>query len=305
MSSGIAPAIRIRGLTKRYGEAVALRGVELDVAAGETLALLGRNGAGKTTLLEILGGFRTASGGEACVLGADPATAGRDWRDRIGIVLQESRPEPGLTVRECLELYAGYYSAPRGVDETLALVGLEDSGVTLAEHLSGGQKRRLDVALAVVGDPELLFLDEPTTGFDPAARHTAWSAIDGLRALGRTILLTTHHIDEAERLADRIAVLADGEIVAAGPPGAIGDRAERAATIRFRLPAGVGTGELPVPAHRDESGAVTVRSTTPLEAVRALAGWADERGLDLAELDVRRPTLEEVYLSLTDDRASR
>jgi ABC-2 type transport system ATP-binding protein len=294
------PVIEARALSKRYGEADALRSVDLEVAAGEVLAVLGPNGAGKTTLLEILGGFREPSGGCVRVLGADPARGGRAWRERVGIVLQESRPEPGLTVRECLELYAGYYAAPRAVGETLALAGLGDRAGARAEQLSGGERRRLDVALAMVGDPDVLFLDEPTTGFDPAARRSAWDVVDGLRALGRTILLTTHHMEEAERLADRIAVLAGGGIVAEGTPGALGGRDERTATISFTLPAAIGIAELPAGLRAHARGpAVTVESADPLAAVQTLAGWARERGVQLTDLDVRRPTLEDVYLSLT------
>jgi ABC-2 type transport system ATP-binding protein len=275
--------IQVRGLTKRYGDTDVVRQLDLDVRRGETLALVGPNGAGKTTLLEILGGFRRADGGTARVLGSDPARAGRTLRERVGIVLQESRPEAGLTVRECLELYAGYYAAPRPVGATLELVGLEDSGDVFAEQLSGGRQRRLDVALALIGNPEVLLLDEPTTGFDPAARHAAWSAIDQLRALGTTILLTTHSMQEAERLAGRIAVLARGTIVADGPPGSVGGRDALASTIRFTLP----------------SGEVTLRSEHPLADLQTLAAWALPRGLDLPDLEVRRPTLEDAYLSLT------
>ncbi len=205
-----APAVTVRGLQVRYGAVEAVRGIDLDVRRGEILALLGPNGAGKTSTIEVLEGFRAASGGSVEVLDADPWRAPRAWRDRIGIVLQESAPELGLTVRECLRLYAGYYSAPRDADDTIELVGLAEQAGTEATKLSGGQRRRLDVALALVGDPELIFLDEPTTGFDPAARRAAWEVVTGLRALGKTILLTTHYMEEAERLADRIVVMAQG-----------------------------------------------------------------------------------------------
>ena len=277
------------------GEVDALRDVDLEVRRGEILALLGPNGAGKTTLVEILEGFREPTGGEARVLGIDPATAGRSWRERVGMVVQESRPEPGLTVRECLELYAGYYSAPRAIDEA---IGLEDHADALGDQLSGGQQRRLDVALALIGDPELLFLDEPTTGFDPFARRAAWSAIDALRSLGKTIVLTTHQMDEAERLADRIAVLAHGEIVAQGTPRSLGGRDALAATIRFTLPPETSTSELPQAlrafARGGSHGTVRLRSDDPLADVHELADWALRRSLDLPDLDVHRPTLEDV-----------
>jgi ABC-2 type transport system ATP-binding protein len=298
-------AITARALTKRYGEVEALRGVDLEVRRGEIFAFLGPNGAGKTTALEILEGFRRPSTGEVSVLGIDPARGGRRWRERVGVVLQGSRPEPGLSVRESLELYAGYYTRPRGVEETLALAGLCDRADALAAQLSGGQRRRLDVALALIGDPELLFLDEPTTGFDPSARQAAWSMIEGLRKLGKTVLLTTHYMDEAERLADRIAVIAGGEIVAEGPPGTIGGRNRQAATIRFTLPAAIEASELAAlqrPAVTGAGGAVTIRSESPLADLHALAEWALTRGLDLPDLEVRRPMLEDVYLALTNGR---
>jgi ABC-2 type transport system ATP-binding protein len=299
--------VQARGLTMRYGEVEVLRDVDLDVWRGEILALLGPNGAGKTTLVEIFAGFREPTAGEATVLGANPATAGRRWRERVGIVLQDSRPEPGLSVRECLELYGGYYRRPRPVDDTLALVGLTDRGDVLGEHLSGGQLRRLDVALALIGDPELLFLDEPTTGFDPGARYDAWSAIDRLRALGTTIVLTTHHMDEAERLADRIAFIAQGEIVAAGPPGRLGGRCAAAARISFTLPRGLETAELSpsLPVRIDSQGAVEVRSDHPPADLHAPAGWALDNGVDLPDLAVHRLSLEDVYLRLTGDEEDR
>jgi len=222
-------------------------------------------------------------------------------------VLQESQPEPGLTVRECLEMYAGYYADPRGIDETIALVGLEEKADTLGEQLSGGQRRRLDVALALVGDPELIFLDEPTTGFDPSARRAAWGVIDGLRSLGKTVFLTTHYMDEAEQLADRIAVIAGGRIVAEGTPGTLGGRNRMAATIRFTLPDASTPADLPPELHSlaiDEDGRQVALSTeTPLVHLHALADWAMARGLDLPDIDVRRPTLEDVYLELTAEES--
>jgi ABC-2 type transport system ATP-binding protein len=295
--------ISVRGLRKSYGAVEAVAGIDLEVSRGEIFAFLGPNGAGKTTTVEILEGFRERTAGEVTVLGADPARAGGAWRDRIGVVLQESRPEPGLTVRECLELYAGYYSAPRDIAETIRLVRLEEKADTLGERLSGGQRRRLDVALGLIGDPELIFLDEPTTGFDPSARRAAWSVVSGLRALGKTVFLTTHYMDEAENLADRIAVIAAGRIVAEGTPGTLGGRENMPAAIRFTLPHGVVAGDLPedlralVASATD--GRVVLESARPLAGLKVLADWALERGLDLPDLDVRRPSLEDVYLRLT------
>jgi len=294
--------ICVRGLHKSYGAFEAVAGIDLTVERGEIFAFLGPNGAGKTTTVEILEGFRARTAGEVSVLGVDPANGDGAWRDRLGVVLQESQPDPGLTVRECLELYAGYYSRPRDIAETIALVGLEEKAGTIGERLSGGQRRRLDVALALVGDPELIFLDEPTTGFDPSARRAAWEVVAGLRALGKTIFLTTHYMDEAEQLADRIAVIAAGRIVAEGTPGMLGGREQMPATIRFTLPDGLGLDALP-PALREHAGwddaKVLIETDSPLVAVRELADWALGRGLDLPDLDVRRPSLEDVYLQLT------
>ena len=297
------PVITARGLTKRYGAVDALRGIDVEVRRGEVVALLGPNGAGKTTVLEILEGFAEPSAGEVKVLGCDPSHAGRALRERIGVVLQESQPEPGLTVLESIELYAGYYAAPRDVGETIALVGLTSEAGRLGEQLSGGQQRRLDVALGLIGDPELLFLDEPTTGFDPSARRSAWRMVEGLKALGRTIVLTTHYMEEAERLADRIVVLADGRVVADAAPGMLGGRDHAAATIRFTLPSGQATRPLPLgvqPADVARDGTVTVCTERPLQAVHELAEWALPQGLELRDLEVRRPVLEDVYLALTD-----
>jgi ABC-2 type transport system ATP-binding protein len=300
------PAISVRGLEKRYGELEAVRGVELEVHAGEIFAFLGPNGAGKTTVVEILAGLRGRTAGEVTVLGVDPAEGNASWRNRIGVVLQESQPDPGLTVRECLQLYAGYYDSPRDVAETLALVGLEEKAETLTELLSGGQRRRLDVALALIGDPDVLFLDEPTTGFDASARRSAWGVIEGLRALGKTIFLTTHYMEEAEQLADRIAVIAHGRIVAEGSPRTLGSRDRMLATIRFTLPRGVRIPDLPqalcLLAEDAGNREVVLHSEAPLLHVHLLGEWALARGLDVPDLDVHRPTLEDVYLSLTGDR---
>ena len=246
-----SPVISIHALHKRYGDAEAVRGIDLEIRRGEIFAFLGPNGAGKTTTVEILEGFREATSGTVEVLGRNPWRAPASWRERIGIVLQESEPEPGLTVRECLALYAGYYRAPREVEDTLALVDLAAQADQRATALSGGQRRRLDVALALIGDPELIFLDEPTTGFDPSARRAAWEVIGGLRDLGKTIVLTTHYMEEAERLADRIAVIAAGQIVAEGTPQTLGGRQLEAAQITFTPPGSSSREDLPAKiAHR-------------------------------------------------------
>jgi ABC-2 type transport system ATP-binding protein len=301
------PVVRVRGLVKRYGCRDAVRGIDLDVHRGEIFAFLGPNGAGKTTTVEILEGFRERTDGDISVLGVDPASAGGQWRDRVAVVLQESEPEPGLSVRECLELYAGYYRQPRDIDDTIALVGLTDKTDTLAAQLSGGQRRRLDVALALIGDPDVVFLDEPTTGFDPSARRAAWEVIAGLRRLGKTIFLTTHYMDEAEYLADRIAVIAAGRIVAEGTPKTLGGRDRMTANIRFTLPDGLAARNLPAGlrplAEAGPDGVTLLRSESPLVHVQMLADWALGQSVDLPDLDIRRPTLEDVYLTLTDPTA--
>jgi len=303
------PVITISGLRKRYGDREAVRAIDLEIRRGEIFAFLGPNGAGKTTTVEILEGFRRASEGTVKVLGCDPWHAAAAWRERIGIVLQESAAEPGLTVRECLELYAGYYPAPRQVDETLALVDLSEHAGERAATLSGGQRRRLDVALALVGDPELIFLDEPTTGFDPSARHAAWGVIAGLRELGKTIFLTTHYMEEAERLADRIAIIAGGEIIAQGTPQTLGGRQLSGTQIRFALPDGTTVGDLPSAiaerAGDDPAGRIMLASSSVAADLHAVSGWALERGLELDDLEVSRPTLEDVYLKLTANDRQR
>ena len=299
------PIVSIHDLHKRYSDYEAVRGVNLEVRRGEIFAFLGPNGAGKTTTVEIMEGFRQATSGAVEVLGHDPWRAPASWRARIGIVLQESEAEPGLSVRECLGLYAGYYPAPRDVDDTLALVDLADQSDQRASTLSGGQRRRLDVALALIGDPELIFLDEPTTGFDPAARRAAWEVIAGLRDLGKTVFLTTHYMEEAERLADRIAVIAAGQIVAEGTPQTLGDRQLEAARISFSAPEGSTAAELPdalgARLTQHASGRLVLASTRVTADLYALAGWALERGLELDDLEVTRPTLEDVYLQLTTE----
>jgi ABC-2 type transport system ATP-binding protein len=292
------PVITVRGLHKAYGDVEAVRGLDLDVHAGEILAFLGPNGAGKTTTVEILEGFRERDGGEVSVLGEDPARASAAWRGRIGVVLQESEPPGLLTVTEALELFAGYFPSPRPVADTIAQVGLEAQAEQRAGRLSGGQKRRLDVAMALVGDPELLFLDEPTTGFDPAARREAWEVIASLQQLGKTVFLTTHYMEEAQRLADRVAIVKDGRIVASGPPSELAGERAGTAVIAFTPP----QGELPAlssPPVAGTRGIVEVRTERLVDDLATLTGWARERGLDLPDLIVTRPTLEDVYLELT------
>jgi ABC-2 type transport system ATP-binding protein len=302
-------AISVRGLRKSFGAVQAVRGIDLEVAHGEIFAFLGPNGAGKTTTVEILEGFQDADAGEVRVLGVDPARAPHAWRERVGVVLQESPGELELTVRECLQFYAGLYRTPRGVAETLELVGLEASAEKKSTDLSGGQRRRLDVALALIGDPELLFLDEPTTGFDPAARREAWEMLSGLRELGKTIFLTTHYMEEAEQLADRIAVIAAGEIVDVGTPRTIGDRDHLDTEISFVLPDELRPTDLPVDLlalveSPVEEQTVRMRSVAPLPDLQRLGTWLDGRGAEVAELQVHRPSLEEVYLKLTAEPAA-
>jgi ABC-2 type transport system ATP-binding protein len=297
-------AIQVTDLHKRYGELEAVRGISFELAEGECLAMVGPNGAGKTTTVEILEGFRTRSGGEVRVLGMDPESAGRDFRERIGIVLQSSGLDRTLTVKELVYFYGGYYPNPRGVDETIALVGLAEKRDTRVKALSGGQQRRLDLALGIVGDPDLIFLDEPTTGFDPSARRHSWELVDNLRSLGKSILLTTHYMDEAQNLADRVVVLAGGTIVAEGSPESLGGRDLAEAVISFRLPAGLSLRDLPgglptEPQLRDNH--VLLRTPTPTVALNLLTSWALGRGEELEALTVARPSLEDVYLQLTGD----
>ena len=277
-------AIAVRGLRKTYGALEAVRGIDFEVQRGEVFGLLGPNGAGKTTTVEILEGYRKRDGGEVEVLGTDPARAGGDWREQIGVVLQSSAMYETLTPTEMLRLFAGYYREPRPVEEVIELVGLQEKRDERVRRLSGGQRRRLDLGLALVGDPELIFLDEPTTGFDPAARRRAWETIRGLRGLGKTILLTTHYLDEAEQLADRVAVLAQGQIVASGAPAEL-------------------TGSVPDTEirYRENGREVVLETGEPTRVLNELTGRALAEGRELEGLVVRRPSLEEVYLSLTEE----
>ena len=282
----------------------AIRDIDLHVSRGEIFTFLGPNGAGKTTIVEILEGHRKRTAGDVKVLGEDPERADRWWRSRVGVVLQTSRVEPQLTVRECLELYAGYYPVPRSVQEVIELVGLKKRSEVRCGQLSVGQQRRVDVALALIGDPELVFLDEPTTGFDPSARRSAWEMIDGLRQLGKTIFLTTHYMDEAEALADRIAVLMAGRVVAEGTPSTLGGRDRAAYQITFTLPEGIAIGELPteagVPSAVSDTGKLIIESEHVMRTLRSLSGWTIEHHYDIPDLLVRRPALEDVYLGLTE-----
>jgi ABC-2 type transport system ATP-binding protein len=304
-ADGAAEAvIEVSGLRMSYDGVDAVRGIDLRVFRGEIFAFLGPNGAGKTTTVEILEGYRNRTAGEARVLGADPQHADRRWRARVGVVLQNSRVEPQLTVRECLELYAGYYPSPRPVHEVIELVGLKQKADVRGGLLSGGQQRRVDVALALIGDPELVFLDEPTTGFDPSARRSAWEMIDGLRHLGKTIFLTTHYMEEAETLADRIAVLRGGLIVAEGTPTTLGGRDRAAYQITFMLPAGVSASELPAGLGSvrplDDPSKVMIETGQVMPTLHALSGWAIDRGQEITDLQVHRPALEDIYLELTE-----
>jgi len=281
--------------------------VSFDVERGEVFALLGPNGAGKTTTIEILEGFRARDGGTVEVLGVDPGErrTQRWLRDRLGVVLQELAVEPYLTVRQVLTRNAGFYPSPRPVSEVIDLIGLPEKASARVKTLSGGQQRRLDVGLGIVGNPELLILDEPTTGLDPKARRTSWDLIRRLASEGTTVILTTHYMDEAEALADTVAVIARGKIVASGSPASIGGRDSSAATIRFRLPDGAASDKLPVPATVGEGGAVEVRTDEELRTLGALTDWARERDIKLGGLTVTRSSLEDIYLQLTGSEPSR
>jgi ABC-2 type transport system ATP-binding protein len=279
-------AISVRNLRKSYGALEAVRGIDFEVERGEVFGLLGPNGAGKTTTVEILEGYRKRDAGQVEVLGTDPALAGGDWREQIGVVLQSSAMYETLTTVESLRLFAGYYASPRPVDEVVELVGLREQRDQVVRRLSGGQRRRLDLGLALVGDPELIFLDEPTTGFDPHARRQAWETLRSLRSLGKTILLTTHYLDEAERLADRVGVLRRGEIVAVGPPAEL-----------------IGAGHATEIRYRENGREVVLETDSPTRVLNELTTKALAENRELEGLVVRRPSLEEVYLTLTDEES--
>jgi ABC-2 type transport system ATP-binding protein len=294
----VGTAIEVEGLRKSYGPLEAVRGISFTVAEGEVFALLGPNGAGKTTTVEILEGFRRRDGGRASVLGFDPAAGDRRLKEQIGIVLQTSGVDPYLTVAETVDMFRGYYPRPRERDEVIHLVGLEDKATTRVTKLSGGQKRRLDVAIALAGDPRLLFLDEPTTGFDPGARRNAWEVIKGLAELGKTIFLTSHSMDEVQFLADRVMIIAGGKVVAEGTPETLVGRRPAATSIRFRKP----TAPLPDTigkAARVDGQAVELETDDPTRVLYDLTSWAVNVGVSLEGLQVSRPSLEDVYLDIT------
>ena len=291
-------AVDVRGLVKSYAGTQVVGGIDLAIRQGEVFALLGPNGAGKTTTIEILEGYRARDGGEVSVLGLDPSRERARLKSRVGIVLQSTSIDRYLTVRETIAMYATFYPRPRPVDEVIQMVGLEEKRTARVLKLSGGQQRRLDVAIGLVGNPELLFLDEPTTGFDPSARHEAWEVIKNLATLGMTVLLTTHYMDEAQFLADRVAVIVAGKIVAEGPPATLGDRQLARARIRYRPPAGE-TPPAGLSAPPGPDGYVEITPDDVLQALNELTAWAIDHGASLEALEVTRPSLEEIYLSLT------
>jgi ABC-2 type transport system ATP-binding protein len=290
-------AVRVRGLVKSYGGVHAVAGIDFDIALGEVFALLGPNGAGKTTTVEILEGYRRRDSGEVTVLGLDPGRDRAQLKARIGIVLQSTGVDRYLTVAETIAMYARCYPHPRPVDEVIDVVGLAGKRDSRVVRLSGGQQRRLDVAIALAGDPELLFLDEPTTGFDPSARQEAWHVVKGLAAMGKTVLLTTHYMDEAQHLADRVAIVAAGRIVAAGDPATLGGRDTARAIVRYRVPAGV---QPPADLGVAADGAVEFVPDDLARALHRLSGWAIEHDVSLDDLQILRPSLEDIYLQLTD-----
>jgi len=284
LQSPAVASVSVRDLRKSYGDVEAIRGISFEIERGEVFGLLGPNGAGKTTTVEILEGYRKRDAGEVEVLGVDPAKAGGEWRERIGVVLQSSAMYETLTVAESLRLFAGYYQSPRPVDEVVEVIGLTDKRDVLTRRLSGGQRRRLDLGLGLIGDPELIFLDEPTTGFDPHARRQAWETLRSLRELGKTILLTTHYLDEAEHLADRVALLGQGKIVAVGPPSELIGNTP-ATEIRYR----------------ENGREVTLETDRPTELLHELTSKALAENRELEGLVVTRPTLEDIYLQLTGE----
>ena len=289
--------IDVKGLVKTYGDVEAVRGIGFHVDRGEVFALLGPNGAGKTTTTEILEGYRARTGGQIDVLGHDPAKRERALRDKIGIVLQSTGIDPFLTVRETIDMYSGYYPKHLDTDHVIEVVGLKEKRDSRVNKLSGGQQRRLDVAIALAGDPELLFLDEPTTGFDPSARRNAWELVKSLVSLGKTVFLTTHFMDEAQYLADRVAVITRGEIVAEGTPDTLAGRDRMTPKIRIRIPAGVVPPPDAGPVLADGSFALSTEDPTTL--LHSLTGWALEHGYVFETIDVQRPSLEDIYLEIT------
>ena len=293
-------AIDLRGLRKSYGSNEAVRGIDLRIAPGEVFALLGPNGAGKTTVVEILEGHRGRSAGEVSVLGHDPGSNDRAYKQRVGIVLQSSSVDPYLSVQEAINQFRGYYPRPLALDELLDLVGLQEQRGERVRRLSGGQQRRLDVAIGLAGDPELLFLDEPTTGFDPTARRGAWEMVRGLKSLGKTVLLTTHYMEEAEYLADRVAIMSQGRIVALGAPGELGLQ-DRATTVRFRLPEGSPALPDGLHARAGEGGVYSLETDAPTGTLHALTSWAVAQAVELEELSVTRPTLEDLFIELVGE----
>lgn len=303
---GPVVAVTVEGLRKTYGEVVAVDDLSFTIEHGEVFALLGPNGAGKTTTVEILEGHRRRTGGSVDVLGFDPQTGGRAFRERIGIVLQEAGFDDDFTVAELVRLYRGLYPRRLDAGAVIDLVGLTEKAGARVKTLSGGQRRRLDLALGLVGDPDLLFLDEPTTGFDPSARRRAWELIEGLRELGKTVVLTTHYLDEAEHLADRVAVIVKGRLVALGTPAELAAR-HRTSVVAFRLPAGVPITDLPPldGALMPEGADWQLTTARPTHALHRLTGWALQRGLEMPALTVRRPTLEDVYLTLIGAEAAK
>ena len=298
-----AVAVEVVDLRKSYGPVEAVRGISLSVAEGEVFALLGPNGAGKTTTVEILEGFRRRDSGKVSVLGFDPANGDRKLKEQLGIVLQTSGVDPYLTVAETVDMFRGYYPAPRPRDEVLELVGMTEKKDARVTKLSGGQRRRLDVAIALAGDPRLLFLDEPTTGFDPGARRNAWEVIKGLAGLGKTIFLTSHSMDEVQYLADRVVIIAAGKIVAEGTPDTLAGREKAAAIVRFQMPANAALPAALRQAVRMDNGIVELETNDPTRTMYELTSWAVQAGISLDGLELTRPSLEDAYLEITKDAA--